>query len=51
MAMFGMFLLGAGHLAVETFAGINIREQYLQQYLKFWTIHPKTNNTYNICIL
>ncbi|XP_011431267.3 microsomal glutathione S-transferase 2 [Magallana gigas] len=35
MAMLGMFLLGIGHLAVETFTGINIKEQYLQQYLKF----------------
>lgn len=31
-----MFVLGAGHMAVENFTGINIREQYLQQYLKFW---------------
>ena len=29
-ALVGMFLLGAGHLAVETFLGINIRQQYLK---------------------
>ncbi|XP_048774162.1 microsomal glutathione S-transferase 2-like [Ostrea edulis] len=34
-SLFLMFVLGAGHMAVENFTGINIREQYLQQYLKF----------------
>ncbi|XP_061188185.1 microsomal glutathione S-transferase 2-like [Saccostrea echinata] len=35
IALLGMCVLGFSHLAIETFTGINIREQYLQQYLKF----------------